>query len=78
MGPDPANPLSAPLTDFQKDLDINTVGAYAAAKAAVSGFGKLSSDAKKTFIYTGNAGNTSVSVLYVVKWKNLLTVADYT
>lgn len=67
MGPEPANPLSAPLDDFQKDIAINTVSAYAAAQAAVLGFHKLPSDAKKTFIYTGNAGNTVVSLLSLTK-----------
>ncbi|RYN87525.1 hypothetical protein AA0120_g7248 [Alternaria tenuissima] len=58
MGPDPENPVSAPLQDFQKDLAINSVSAYAAAQAAVAGFNKLPKDVKKTFIYTGNNGNT--------------------
>ncbi|CAN9174159.1 unnamed protein product [Alternaria alternata] len=60
MGPDPENPVSAPLQDFQKDLAINSVSAYAAAQAAVAGFNKLPKDVKKTFIYTGNNGNTLV------------------
>ncbi|KAF1978055.1 hypothetical protein BU23DRAFT_577544 [Bimuria novae-zelandiae CBS 107.79] len=59
IGPEPWNPISAPLADFQKDLAINTVSAYAATRAAVSAFDKLPSDAKQTFIYTGNAGNTN-------------------
>jgi hypothetical protein len=60
MGPDPENPVSAPLQDFQRDLAINSVSAYAAAQAAVAGFNKLPKDVKKTFIYTGNNGNTLV------------------
>ncbi|KAL5314103.1 hypothetical protein ACEPPN_018527 [Leptodophora sp. 'Broadleaf-Isolate-01'] len=60
MGPDPFNPVSASIQDFQKDLAINTVSAYAAAQATVAGFEKLPSDTKKTFIYTGNAGNTRI------------------
>ncbi|KAF7953224.1 hypothetical protein EAE96_006438 [Botrytis aclada] len=60
MGPDPTNPVSAPLEDFQKDLAINTVSAYAAAQAAVDGFKKLPRTVKKSFIYTGNNGNTFI------------------
>jgi hypothetical protein len=60
MGPDPENPGSAPLQDFQKDLAINSVSAYAPAQAAVAGFNKLPKDVKKTFIYTGNNGNALV------------------
>jgi hypothetical protein len=60
MGPDPENPVSAPLQDFQKDLAINSVSAYAAAQAAIAGFSKLPENVKKTFIYTGNNGNTLV------------------
>jgi hypothetical protein len=65
MGPDPENPVSAPLEHFEKDLAINTVSAYAAAQGAVAGFKKLPHDTKKTFIYTGNNGNTMVSVAYL-------------
>ncbi|CAG5186748.1 uncharacterized protein ALTATR162_LOCUS11692 [Alternaria atra] len=60
-GPNLANPVSAPLKDFQKDLAINTVSAYAAAQAAVASFSKLPQDTKKTFIYTGNNGNTLIT-----------------
>jgi len=60
MGPVPSDPLSAPLQNFQKDLTINTVSAYAAAQAAVTGFSELPRDVKKTFIYTGNSGHTHV------------------
>ncbi|KAJ8063109.1 hypothetical protein OCU04_008352 [Sclerotinia nivalis] len=60
MGPDPANPVSTSLEDFQKDLAINTVSAYAAAQAAVKGFKKLPRTIKKSFIYTGNNGNTFI------------------
>jgi len=62
MGSDPGNPLSPTLDDFQYDLAINTVSAYAAAQATVTSFEKLAGDARKTFIYTGNAGNTVVSL----------------
>lgn len=60
-GPDPANPVSAPVESFQKDLATNTVSVYAAAQAAVEGFDKLPHDTRKTFIYTGNCANTCVS-----------------
>ncbi|KAK4935431.1 hypothetical protein LTR10_023509 [Elasticomyces elasticus] len=60
VGPDPANPLSAPIENLQKDLAVNTISAYAAAQAAVEGFGKLSGDVKTTFMYTGNAANTFI------------------
>ncbi|CAN9321929.1 unnamed protein product [Alternaria alternata] len=66
MGPDPENPVSAPLQDFQKDLAINSVSAYAAAQAAVAGFSKLPKDVKKTFIYTGNNGNTLVTPMFLM------------
>ncbi|KAL1799535.1 hypothetical protein ACET3X_003572 [Alternaria dauci] len=61
LGPVPSNPVSAPLQDFQRDLAINTVSAYAAAQAAVRGFGELPEEVKKTFIYTGNSGPTHIT-----------------
>ena len=57
------DPLSAPIENIQKDLAVNTISAYASAQEAVKGFEKLPSDAKKTFIFAGNAGNTCVSHL---------------
>ncbi|KAH7084992.1 hypothetical protein BKA63DRAFT_559656 [Paraphoma chrysanthemicola] len=60
MGPEPSNPVSAPLADFEKDLNINTVSAYVASQAAVNGFRRLPENVKKTFIYTGNNGNTII------------------
>ena len=79
MGPEPTNPVSAPLQDFQKDLAINTVSAYAAAQAAVVGFSKLPRDARKTFIYTGNGGNTCVSPIpFLSRNWNLFTFSDHT
>ncbi|KAH6644183.1 hypothetical protein C7974DRAFT_467856 [Boeremia exigua] len=65
-GPDPENPVSAPLKEFQNDLAINTTSAYAAAQAAVAGFSKLPKDAKKTFIYTGNNGNTLILPIFLM------------
>ncbi|CAN9354685.1 unnamed protein product [Alternaria alternata] len=58
MGPDPENPVSAPLQDFQKDLAINSVSAYAAAQAAVAGFSKLPKDVTPMFLMLG-IGKTS-------------------
>jgi hypothetical protein len=63
MGPNPNDPLSAPFENVQKDLAINTVSAYAAAQEAVKGFEKLPRDVKKTYAFTGNAGNTAVRYL---------------
>jgi len=59
-GPDAKNSLSAPIEGVQKDLAINTISAYAAAQEAVKGFEKLPQDVKKTFIFTGNKGNTAI------------------
>lgn len=55
------DPLSAPIENLQKDFSVNTTGAYAAAQEAVKGFEKLPQSVKKTFIFTGNKGNTAVS-----------------
>jgi len=55
-----SNPLDADLEGFQRDLNINTVSAFAAMKEAVKGFGKLGPEIKKTFLFTGNKGNTLV------------------
>ena len=60
QGPDPSNPLSAPVEDFQKDLATNTASAYAAAQAAIKGFEKLPDNVLKTLIFTGNLGDTCV------------------
>lgn len=43
-----------PLSNIIADAHVNTFSAYAAAQLAVKGFAELSSDASKTFIYTGN------------------------
>lgn len=55
--PKPDSPLSIPVDKVASDLNINTVSAYVAAQQAVSGWETLPDDAKKTFIYTGNALN---------------------
>ncbi|KAH8591249.1 putative short-chain dehydrogenase [Bisporella sp. PMI_857] len=57
------NPLSIPLPDFQKDINVNTVSAYAAASRAVISFSNNSfpmSSASPAFIYTGNMMNTLI------------------
>ena len=56
---DVKNPLSLPLADFTRDLNINTVSAFVAAQQAVLGFEQLPDSASKTFIYTGNILNTT-------------------
>lgn len=55
-----SNPLEADVEGFQRDLNINTVSAFAAMKAAVKEFGKLGPEIKKTFLFTGNKGNTLI------------------
>jgi len=56
----PSNPLSAPLADFSEALNVNTTSAFVAAQQAVLGFEQLPASASKTFIFTGNALNTTV------------------
>lgn len=56
---DAKNPLSLPLPSFTRDLVINTTSAFAAAQQAVLGFEELPDSASRTFIYTGNALNTT-------------------
>lgn len=59
--PNPPNdPLSLPLADFTKDLNINTTSAFVAAQQAAAGFAQLPDSAAKTFIYTGNITNTTI------------------
>jgi NAD(P)-dependent dehydrogenase (short-subunit alcohol dehydrogenase family) len=42
------------------DFNVNVLSAYVAAQQAVLGWKKLPTEAKKTFIYTGNIMNTVV------------------
>ncbi len=56
---DPKRPLSLPLADFTKSLNINTTCAFVAAQQAALGFESLPSSASRTFIYTGNILNTT-------------------
>ena len=56
---DAKNPLSLSLADFTRDLNINTTSAFVAAQQAALGFEQLPDSASKTFIYTGNALNTT-------------------
>ncbi|KAJ5353772.1 hypothetical protein N7541_006336 [Penicillium brevicompactum] len=57
---DGENPLSLPLSDFTRDLNVNTTSAFVAAQQAVLAFQELSPSASRTFIYTGNMLNTTV------------------
>lgn len=54
---DPKDPLSLALSDFNRDLIINTNSAFAAAQQAVLAFKELPDSASRTFIYTGNMTN---------------------
>lgn len=56
---DAKDPLSLSLTDFTRDMNINTSSAFVAAQQAVLGFEQLPDSASKTFIYTGNILNTT-------------------
>jgi len=56
---DAKNPLSLPLADFTRDLNINTTSAFVAAQQAVLAFEQLPDSASRTFIYTGNILNTT-------------------
>lgn len=56
----PNDPLSLQLTDFSRDLNINTVSPFVAAQQAAAGFAQLPVSASKTFIYTGNILNTTI------------------
>ncbi|KAJ5666623.1 hypothetical protein N7462_011032 [Penicillium macrosclerotiorum] len=56
---DAKDPLSLALSDFTRDLNINTTSAFVAAQQAALGFGELPESASKTFIYTGNMLNTT-------------------
>lgn len=58
--PDQSSVLSVPAEAFAADLNINTTSAYVAAQLAVKGWETLPADAKKTFIYTGNALNVQL------------------
>jgi hypothetical protein len=47
------------LTDFTRDLAVNTTSAFVAAQQAVLAFEQLPESASRTFIYTGNCTNVS-------------------
>ncbi|KAI5459149.1 hypothetical protein BGZ63DRAFT_415800 [Mariannaea sp. PMI_226] len=55
----PETPLLVPMKDFVRDLNINTVSAFAAAQQASLAFEELPESASRTFIYTGNITNIS-------------------
>lgn len=57
---DEKNPLSLPLKDFTRDLNINTTSVFVAAQQAVLAFTQLPDSSSKTFIYTGNILNTTI------------------
>ena len=50
-------PFSAPLSQFEADLAVNTSSVYGAIQEALSGFESLKTDSSKTFIFTGNRLN---------------------
>lgn len=54
------DPLSIPLSDFARDLAINTTSVFVAAQQAVLGFAELPDLASRTFIFTGNILNTTI------------------
>ncbi|ETS74082.1 hypothetical protein PFICI_13948 [Pestalotiopsis fici W106-1] len=58
--PKPDSVLSIPAASVTADLNVNTVSAYVAAQEAVLGWETLPKEAKKTFIYTGNALNSMI------------------
>jgi NAD(P)-dependent dehydrogenase (short-subunit alcohol dehydrogenase family) len=53
----PEEPLSIPLADFSRDLNVNTTSAFVAAQQAALSFEKLPDHRSRTFIYTGNILN---------------------
>ncbi|KAL4874966.1 putative short-chain dehydrogenase [Aspergillus karnatakaensis] len=53
------NPLSLPLADFTRDLNINTTSAFVAAQEATLAFAELPDSTSRTYIYTGNVLNTT-------------------
>ncbi|KXL45070.1 MAG: hypothetical protein FE78DRAFT_125554, partial [Acidomyces sp. 'richmondensis'] len=58
---DPTNPLSPPLTDFTRDMTVNTTIAFLAAQQAAQSFAELPDSMSKTFIYTGNILHTTIT-----------------
>jgi len=55
----PKDPFALSVSDFTKDLTVNTISTFAAAQAAVQGFAQLPESASRTFIYTGNIMNAN-------------------
>ncbi|KAJ5144743.1 hypothetical protein N7448_002135 [Penicillium atrosanguineum] len=62
---DANDPLALPLTNFARDLTINTTSAFAAAQQAALSFTDLPDSASKTFIYTGNILNTKTLPVFL-------------
>ena len=56
----PNDPLSLKLSDFSRDLNVNTLSPFVAAQEAAASFAQLDASASKTFIYTGNILNTAI------------------
>lgn len=52
--------FSNPAEAFVSDFNVNVLSAYVAAQQAVRGWERLPAETKKTFIYTGNALNTTI------------------
>ncbi|KAJ6123707.1 hypothetical protein N7471_011024 [Penicillium samsonianum] len=59
--PPPDAPLSLSPEALDRDIWVNTLSAIIAADYAAKGFEQLPESAKKTFIYTGNWLNTTIS-----------------
>lgn len=55
--------FSIPAESLAKDLNTNTITAYAAAQQAVRGWETLKNGLAKVFIYTGNRSNVALSPL---------------
>ena len=53
MGP----AFSVPLSEFERDLAVNTTSVYVAIEEALAGFESLQTTIPKTFIFTGNRLN---------------------
>lgn len=56
---DPEDPLSISLDDYRQTLNVNNISVFVAAQEAARGFAELSSNASKTFIFTGNILNVT-------------------
>lgn len=57
----PDSPVSPSVAEFTQDLNINTIGLYAAIKESLASFDALPSSTAKAFAYTGNILNVRPS-----------------